>query len=180
MQRVKPDWKPHRYAAAIAAWAFGQRIECRYRSPEATEADWRLYADSPNSGRPNWDHPELEWRAALWPKPTAPADQVDDFIAGFLAAGGSTGDALSQAKQYASCVAAASAAEVRAELSQTEACPFCGSRDSRVERGADGWLCVRCLNCGAQGPCIDLDGRGCLARWNARVSNRPPGEQNPG
>jgi hypothetical protein len=67
MQCVEPDWKPHRYAAAIAAWAHGQRIEYRYLSPESTEADWRLYEDSPNSGRPNWDNTSLEWRAVQTP-----------------------------------------------------------------------------------------------------------------
>lgn len=51
------------------------------------------------------------------------------------------------------------------------ACPFCGSEDTERQRGEDGWLAVRCLNCGALGPCVDLTGAGCNAKWNARAQD---------
>ena len=65
--------KPHRWAEAICAWARGELAQWRYVSPEATDADWRD-CDYPSRGRPNFEHPDLEYRAApTHRKPSEPA-----------------------------------------------------------------------------------------------------------
>lgn len=64
MLRTAPDIPglPHKWAKEIAAWAFGQLVQWRYVSPEATDADWR---DCPyaSRGMPNWHAGDMEFRA---------------------------------------------------------------------------------------------------------------------
>ena len=47
-------------------------------------------------------------------------------------------------------------------------CPFCGSSAISVERGLDVWPVAMCDDCGALGPCIELDREKANALWNAR------------
>lgn len=48
-------------------------------------------------------------------------------------------------------------------------CPFCGDRHHAHERGGDGWPVIRCLTCGALGPCHEPDEDGAAKLWNTRV-----------
>lgn len=74
--------KPHRWAEAICAWARGELAQWRYVSPEATDADWRD-CDYPSRGRPNFEHPDLEYRAA--PTHRKPSEPAQDERAAFEA-----------------------------------------------------------------------------------------------
>jgi len=48
-------------------------------------------------------------------------------------------------------------------------CPFCASTNLTMTVDAQNWNVVQCDNCGASGPCIDLEGDAYINRWNERA-----------
>lgn len=56
-----------------------------------------------------------------------------------------------------------------------EPCPFCSGTDlvTQTSDGDGGWPFVRCMECGARGPCVRISYDKALADWNARA--RPIG-----
>jgi Zn ribbon nucleic-acid-binding protein len=47
-------------------------------------------------------------------------------------------------------------------------CPFCNSGDVMAERNHSGWPIVRCMDCGASGPCVGRLFMDAEKLWNAR------------
>jgi Lar family restriction alleviation protein len=53
-------------------------------------------------------------------------------------------------------------------------CPFCGDPDLEFHPNIHGWKIVQCCNCGACGPCIELDDSKVKERWNERAAPAQP------
>jgi Lar family restriction alleviation protein len=51
-------------------------------------------------------------------------------------------------------------------------CPFCGESQFTLQEDDAKFPQYRCENCGARGPCIDLDKRELRARWNRRAATQ--------
>ncbi len=49
-------------------------------------------------------------------------------------------------------------------------CPFCGSTDLGIEHNAQGWPHVICMECGAQGPCVNVYTGRAAENWNDRAT----------
>jgi Lar family restriction alleviation protein len=47
-------------------------------------------------------------------------------------------------------------------------CPFCWG-PAELTYNSEHWPVVQCDNCGAQGPCIELDKSKAIAAWNDRA-----------
>ena len=50
-------------------------------------------------------------------------------------------------------------------------CPFCGEANVGFGRTGQKWQTVSCNECGAEGPCTEIDRDLIIAKWNARTSD---------
>jgi Lar family restriction alleviation protein len=50
-------------------------------------------------------------------------------------------------------------------------CPFCGEADVGFGRTGQKWQTVSCNECGAEGPCTEIDRDLIIAKWNTRSSD---------
>jgi Lar family restriction alleviation protein len=55
-------------------------------------------------------------------------------------------------------------------------CPFCGYQSLSMENTKAMWLAIQCDECGAQGPCIEVERVKAIHRWNYRAKPEDDGE----
>ena len=58
-------------------------------------------------------------------------------------------------------------------------CPFCGGAELAEISDGNNWPVVRCDDCGALGPCTELDRTQATALWNHRAVGQSPNEKSP-
>lgn len=49
-------------------------------------------------------------------------------------------------------------------------CPFCGGADVGFGRTGQKWQTVSCNECGAEGPCTEIDRDLIIQKWNTRAA----------